>query len=130
MPNGFSGAKSEWARMEAPLLRIDDVLVAFAYTRGLQLSRNYHDWPERSLVWETSSIRKLIQIFLSNDKELTFTVWICASEDRDRQRYWKEKSLKVGVAIEDIVSTLEDLLTEGKEILDSWNRADLEAVSR
>jgi hypothetical protein len=130
MPNGFYGPKNEWDRMEAPLLRIDQVLEVFASVHGLQFSRNYHDWPERSLVWETSSIRKLIQIFLSNEKELTFTVWICASEDRDRQRFWKQKSLKVGVAIEDIVSTLEDLLTEAKDILDSWNTTDLEAVSR
>jgi hypothetical protein len=128
MPNGFYGAKNEWDRIEAPLLLIDRTLDAFAIVHGLRLGRNYHNWPERSLRWNKSAVSKLIQIFLVDQEKLTFTVWICASEDRAEKRFWKQRRLRDGVVIEDIRSELQDMLTEGKAILDSWNETDLEPV--
>jgi hypothetical protein len=129
MPNGFHGPKNEWERMEAPLLRIDHSLQDFANSYGLRLSRNYHNWPERSLKWSTSRINKLIQIFLCDESKLTFTVWICASEDRGTSRFWKQQKLRDAVEIPEISAELGNLLGEGKAILDRWNETDLEPVS-
>ena len=82
MPNGFHGERSDWDKMEAPLLRIDNMLEAFSRANGMRVRRNYHNWPERSLMWNTMDIEKLIQLFLRDEKKLEFTLWICAYEDR------------------------------------------------
>jgi len=130
MPNGFHGSKNEWERMEAPLLRIDHVLESFASSHELQLRRNYHNWPERSLMWNSSGVKKLIQIFLHDEQKLTFTVWICASEDRGAGRFWKQTKLRDAIALEEISAELGGLLCECKAILDGWKEADLEPVGR
>jgi hypothetical protein len=49
MPNGFHGSEEEWERIEAPLRTIDAGIAAFAERNGLIGSKNYHNWPERSL---------------------------------------------------------------------------------
>jgi|SRR5579862_720316 len=125
MPNGFHGSDEEWKKFETPLLRIDDRLTSFAHQNGLSLTRNYHNWPERSLVWYAADIRKLMQIFLESDKAMTFTFWICASADRGAKRLWKQESLKKAVQFEEIEKKLEALLVEGRKILDSWSEHDL-----
>jgi hypothetical protein len=49
MPNVFSGTDDEWDRMEAPLKSVAGVLAEFAAAHGMQMTKNYHEWPERSL---------------------------------------------------------------------------------
>ena len=115
--------------MEAPLLSIDDRLESFAQSHGLEVSRNYHNWPERSLKWNVSAVGKLIQIFLHEERDLTFTVWICASADRGKKRFWKQKRLREAVAIEEIAPDLQAILTEAKRTLDGWSETDLEPAS-
>jgi len=126
MPNGFYGPKEDWKKLEAPLLRIDDRLTAFAHANCLREIRNYHNWPERSLVWDMAQVRKLIQVFLESETSETFTFWICASADRGAQRLWKHKTLKKAVPLEEIENNLGALLQEAKEILDGWGEHELE----
>jgi len=47
--------------MEAPLRALDPVLEACADWHGMSLSRNSHNWPERSLAWG-APIHRLIQL--------------------------------------------------------------------
>ncbi len=128
MPNGFHGPKEEWDRMEAPLLRVDPEFEAFAKSHALQHRRKYHNWPERSLIWNTENVRKLIQVFLKDEKELKFTVWVCAFEDRGAKRFWKQKKLKEAVLIEEVLPELSRLLVECKVMLDDWKGSDPEPV--
>src|SRR5579864_395495 len=120
MPNGFYGSPVDWQRLEAPLLAIDERLAIFARANGLDQGRNYRNWPERSLRWQAGNVHKLIQIYLEDEKALAFTFWICATEDRGTQRFWKQKSLKKNVPFEEIDLELHELLTIGKKTLDDW----------
>ena len=130
MPDGFYGPTDEWQRMETPLLHIDPILDNFAQENALRVRRNYHNWPERSLLWDSAGIRKLIQVYVDDEKQLTFTFWICASEDRGPKRFWKQKKLREGIDADDLSSGLDALLTEGKENLDSWTDVDLEPATK
>lgn len=96
MPNGHYGTEEEWKRLEAPLREIDAALELFARRHNTALSRNYHNWPERSLRWGADPER-LIQIYLENEQRLTWNLWLCASQDRDGQRFWRQQSLRHNV---------------------------------
>jgi len=124
MPNGFDGSQEEWKRMEGPLLEIDPILNAFGNRHAMNLSKNYHDWPERSLVWG-DDIRRLIQIYLENEKAMTWNVWLCASQDRAVGRFWKNQFLRRAVPFHEIRSNLEELLGEARNIVTTWSERDL-----
>ena len=126
MPNGFHGSKQEWDLMEAPLLKIDALWAFFATQHGRTSSKNYHNWPERSLVWSSSGIRKLIQIYLEDEKCLMFNFWISAAEDRGPERSWKQQFLRKAAPIHEIERDLPQLLSSAKEKLDTWSSSDLE----
>jgi hypothetical protein len=69
MPNGFHGSEQEWQRIEAPLKMLDSELQDYTRRYGMSFSHNYHDWPERSLVWG-APIRKLMQIYLEEGGDI------------------------------------------------------------
>jgi hypothetical protein len=125
MPNGFHGSEKKWKRIEAPLQTLDIVLRAYAEQYGMSFSSNYHNFPERSLVWG-SSIRRLIQIYLDNEEPMTCSFWICASEDRDGNRFWKKAYLRSGVCIQDIQKDIQVLLDSGRKQLEQWQSESLE----
>jgi len=75
--------------------------------------------------WYQRSIRKLIQIFLESEKHPTYTLWACASEDRDGRRYWKHKTLKKAVEFKEIEASLGHLLNEAKSDLNAWSSEEL-----
>jgi hypothetical protein len=127
MPNGFCGKPEEWERIEKPLRKIDPELESYAKANNLQLSKNYHNWPERSLEWG-NRIKKLIQIYLENEKTMTFNLWLCASEDREKRRFWKSIFLKKSVDFSEISDNLIELLNEGRKILNSIKSEDLKPV--
>src|ERR1700722_9853481 len=87
---GWYGTKEEWNRIEAPLLEIDPIVSDFAEKFGLTVRKNNKDWPERSLVWG-DGVHCLIQIYLVDQKLLTFNLWLCVSQDRENKRYWKQE---------------------------------------
>ena len=129
MPNGFQGTDEAWARIEAPLLVLDPALEAFAHEHGLSLGRNYHNWPERSLKWG-APIERLIQVYLEDEKALTWNVWLCASEDRGAARYWKRAFLRQAVPIEEIERALPGLLEEALAQVNTWSREQLEFATK
>jgi hypothetical protein len=124
-PNGHPRSKAEWERLERSLVELDATIGAFAKKYGLSCSANYHGWPERSLVWGTE-VRRLIQIYLEGEARLTFRVWLCASEDRGRKRYWKQENLREGLTAEQLKTELLDLLEIGYQKVNSWPRSSLE----
>jgi hypothetical protein len=125
MPNGFHGPNAEWERIESPLLKLDARLEAFAISSGMSLSKNYHNWPERSLE-RNARIRRLIQIYLADEKRMVFNLWICASQGK----FWKNEFILKEQPIGKISENLEELLTKAKERLDSWQESDLKPVPR
>ena len=125
MPNGFHGSKEEWERMESPLLEIDEFLLNFAQVNGMKFSKNYHNWPERSIEWG-KDIRRLIQIYLEDEERMVFNFWICASQDSGQERYWKHTFLKKKVPFSEIKDNIHQLLEEGRRTLESWGEKDLE----
>jgi len=130
MPNGFYGSKHDWDRMEAPFLRIDAALDSFSTLHHLTRRANYHNWPERSLIWSSDGIERFIQIYLEDEKILTANFWICASEDRGSERFWKRQFLRKAVPIDEIERDLTQLLSYAKETLDTWSGTDLEFATK
>jgi hypothetical protein len=130
MPNGgFYGTKEEWERIEAPLVRLDTRLELFAASSGMSLDKNYHNWPERSLE-HNGRIKRLIQIYLADEKRMVFNLWLCASQDKGLKRFWKNEFIIKEQPIDEISENLELLLAKAKERLDSWKESDLKLVKR
>ena len=124
MANGFYGSKSEWDRITIPLERLDPVLEKFARAKGLTLGKNTKNWPDREFRWE-DALRRLIQVYLADQEQLTWTMWICASEDRSSRRFWKQQTLIDAVPIEDLESQLADVLETGWKAVRQWAASDL-----
>ncbi len=114
MANGFYGSNSEWERITLPLERLDPELERFAHAKGLTLGKNTKNWPDREFRWD-DALRRLIEIYLADETKLTWTMWICAYEDRAPQRFLKKQTLFEAVPIEDLESQLSDLKASGKE---------------
>lgn len=126
MPNGYYGSHEEWDRMEAPLKLIEKDLLRFSQDHSLQYSENYHNWPERSLKWESDGMNKLIQIYLADEKTMTFNLWLCASQDRGFKRFWKRTFLKNNVPFSEIQNELSSLLKKAFDEVNTWKSENLE----
>jgi len=125
---GWYGTKDEWARLESPLIEVDPILSEFAKEFGLEMRKNFKDWPERSFEWGVS-IRRLIQLYLADEKLLTFNLWLCASQDRGTKRYWKQVSTVKGLPISEFKDSLATLLRDARKTLESWSETDLELAT-
>jgi len=117
---GWNGTDDEWERIEAPLKLLDPEFDRFARKHGLRVTKNVKDWPERSLGWGTD-VQCLIQVFLVDQSALTLNFWICACQDRDGNRFWKNETPRKEVEVSDIAQDLFDLLEAGKRKLDHWS---------
>ena len=121
---GWYGTKEEWELLEKPLLDVDSIIEEFAKEFTLAVSKNHKDWPERSIVWG-KEVRCLIQLYLVDEKSLTFNLWLCASEDLNNKRYWKHetpiKQKKVPEFRDDLASQLH---AGRKKLLDWSNNKD------
>ena len=121
MPNGgWHGTKKEWNEAEAPLKLMDRELKRFAREHGLKFSKNHKEWPSRSLTWG-SDVRCGIQIFLVDPSKLSFNFWICAIQDRDGSRFWKQEYPRKEVPASEIADDLSELIEQAKRKLDGWS---------
>lgn len=125
MANGFHGKRSEWKRMTKPLKTIDRTLKRFGSEMGLELLRNTRNWPERSFRWG-SPIERLIQIYLVDHSQLTWSLWVCAVEDRADGRFWKRRFLREAVTMQEISDDLPELLREAHSQVTAWTAQDLD----
>ena len=113
-----------WTRIEGPLRALDDELEAYAERHGLRLSRNFREWPERSLRWQ-DDLERPIQIMLPDGTNLLFGVWLAAWRDEGEVRHWKRASLAAGKTIGQIEERLPALLDEAKQTVCAWTADDL-----
>jgi len=128
---GWYGTQEEWDAAEHPLPQLDPILRDFAEKNGLTLSKNYKDWPERSLKAHMP-LASLIQIFRVSLIADAWKVWVVCSEDRDGERFWKQGFVANGITGNELTLTLETLLQEGLARLTDWNARpqDLEFGTR
>ena len=117
---GWYGTKEEWDQLEKPLLEIDPIIYAFAHSKMLSVTKNHKDWPERSITWGTD-IRCLIQLYLVDKKELTFNLWLCASQDRGNKRFWKQENAIEEKCVEDFKENFSDTLQKSYDKLIQWS---------
>lgn len=128
MPNGYHGSAEGWNRLEEPLRQADAAIAAFAERHRIPIDRSPSSWPERSLRWGNNPTR-LIQIYLEDETALSWTFWICASEDRGQQRFWKRTFLRRGVQMRALLSELDSLLDEALRVVSSWSSDQLEPAT-
>ena len=117
---GWYGTEEEWARIEAPIKLLDHEINRFADKHGLNVTKNSKDWPERSLRWG-NNVQCLIQIYLADQDKLTLHLWICASQDRGKKRYWKREFLIHEAQVSDVEKGIFGALELGKQRLDLWS---------
>jgi len=115
--------------MEAPLVAVDAVLIMFARAHQMRITKNYHEWPERSLTWGTT-IRRLIQLYAEDSDQPTFTLWLCASQDRGLSRFWKREFLFEKKPLAALADLLPALLEEARNKVNSWEKRDLEFATK
>lgn len=116
--------------MESAFREIDPRLTEFANEHKMRVRKNYHGWPERSLLWQSARVEKSIQIFLKDERAPTYCLCLCAWEDRGESRYWKKEILLEAVAWSVVEQGLESLLLQAYEIVDKWTAKDLEFAAR
>jgi len=126
---GWYGTKKEWERIENPLLQVDSILDDFAQETGMSMTKNHKDWPERSFEWG-SDTRCLIQLFLVDASDLIFNLWLCASQDRGRERFWKQDTPIKEQRVEQFRDSLAGELRKGHQRVVEWgnNPDNLEFV--
>lgn len=124
MPNGFHGSIQDWVQMEKPLRDLDEILNGFAKQHDMTVTSNYHSWPERSLEWG-EAMRRLLCIFLSDEKAMLFEFSLMAGEDRGHQRYWRKETLERAIPADRLEEEVPQLLERGYERLLSWSEEDL-----
>lgn len=122
MANGGCFNEQQWQKLEMPLLAVDSIISEFAEANGLEVTRNHKDWPERSIVWINNNVRCLIQLYLASEDALTFNLWLCASQDRGMDRYWKQESPIKNRTIPEFSERLAFLLEDGREKLLDWSK--------
>jgi hypothetical protein len=119
---GWYGSREEWEGLEAPLLSLDEAISTFAGGRSITLSKNHKDWPERSMRWAQNP-SCLMQLYLADADSLTWHLWLCCSEDRGRNRFWRQERLIDGEPVSSFAPHISDLLREGYQRLEQWKAA-------
>src|SRR5712664_2446175 len=116
MPNGYYGSIEDWEKMEAPLLEIDALLAEFASREGMDLEKNYHNWPQRELRRLKDDLHRTIHI-LAADKPDTYHFAVGAWQDKNNERSIANKWPKKWVAWPEIKDNLPQLLRESVNTL-------------
>jgi len=62
--------KKQWDNLERPLKEIDNLLLDLCNKEGLSFQKNYHNWPNRSLIWLTEDgVNRKLEIALNEKME-------------------------------------------------------------
>jgi len=129
--SGWYRTEEEWERIEKPLLEVDPIIDAFVKEYDLSVSRNQKDWPERSIAWG-KEVRCLVQLYLADERSLTFNLWLCAFEDRGSKRYWKQETPIKQKQVAEFKDDLASQLRAGRKKLLDWseNKDQLEFAAQ
>ncbi len=77
------------------LIDIDSQLASYATYNKMRITKNYQDWPERTLSWKSNGMHKMLQIYLEKNDANTFLLWGCAYKDKMTKRYLFKKEAVV-----------------------------------
>lgn len=125
MKNTTDNKKNNFLKGEKPLLEIDKELQSYAKQNNMKLSKNYQNWPERSLSWRDSGIKKLIQIYLEKYDANRFLLWGCAFKDKlFTGRYWWKTEPKAFISSLDW-NQIKNHIRILKEMLDKITESQL-----
>lgn len=130
MPNGFQGNQEEWKRVDSPLEALDSFLEGYAQKHGFNLTKYYHNWPERSLQTEKNQVRKKIQISLANVEKPTYKIWAVVAQDNwtpkeGFKRLWKETTIKSDLIPPISTADLQKWLDEARNFIARVKKSDL-----
>jgi hypothetical protein len=117
---GWYGSEQEWEQAESPLRSLDDMIERFAREHGLALTKNQKDWPSRHLTRE-GPVSCLLQVWRADLTADSWDVWAVCSQDRGRERYWKQEMLAERIPMAQLRDDLEQLLSKGLGRLDRWS---------
>src|ERR671919_2786113 len=107
--------------MEAPYLRIDPILAAFAQRHGVELYKNYRD-ADRCLRFNDALSRAIwVNVTDRYGASGTYRVSVLAHQDRP-ERYIKGASVAEAVIPDDLDRVLED----AAQVVASWSEHDLQ----
>lgn len=107
--------------MEAPYVRIDPILQAFAQRHALAVLKNYRD-ADRSLRFNDSLSRAIwVNVSGGDGDDTTYDVSVLAHQDRP-ERFIKGANVARKVPIPELTAALERAV----ELVSSWNAADLQ----
>ena len=126
MPNGFNGTKEEWDRIEAPLKELDELISAFAREKGIEVDYNYHNRPNRRLIWDSQGMTRAIQVTLQDEDKLTLAVAFFAWRDVNGERYGKWVRVINDLTLPELKNRIESLLAEGYQTLTSFPAEELD----
>lgn len=118
---GWYGTNEEWSRAEAPLKLLDEGFYRFAEAYDLALTKNFKDWPGRSVRWQANDVSCLVQLYLEGIESLGVNLWICASQDRGNKRFWRQEFVFKDVQAESKVDSLPALLHFARSKLETWS---------
>ncbi len=129
MANGFHGSKAEWAKLIAPLEKLDPILEEFAKTRRLAFTKNEKNAPNRRFEWGFP-VKRIIEIYSDGTADNCWTLWVCAAQMRPDGYCWKKYTLKSKASIDEMEQSLQNLLDAAHALVTSWSEDDLEVVKR
>jgi hypothetical protein len=118
---GWYGTRDEWDRIEKPLIEVDSILDEFSRDFALHIEKNERDWPSRAFVWANGDVRCLIQLYLADQADLTFNLWLCASLDQNGKRYWKQEMTIKQEPVGQFKAELASYLQQGYQQLQDWS---------
>jgi len=123
--NASTSGSDRWQHNEGLLSDLDDRVFTFAAEKALMVRQSGGGWPCRTLEW-TDGVRRMIQIYLEDEAVSTFTLSICATQDRRHERFFKALALREAVPLAELRREFDDLLDASHRLLRSWTAADLE----
>lgn len=112
--------------MVAPLRELDDGIEAFATGRGLEVVQNYHNMPNRMIMWTKGGIKRVIQISLYGDGRLLL-LSKSAFRDEGEGRRSKSWPAEQDIPLPEFKADLDRLLAEAYQTLEAVSDADLAA---
>ena len=89
------------------------------------LTRNYYNWPDRTLEWTSDGVQRAIELWLADETSLAVTLAARAHQDRGNDRYWRHEIIAERVAPPALVDQLQDLLGRAATAAESWSASDL-----
>lgn len=103
---------------------MDDEINQFAAEHRLEVTPNYHNTPNRMLMWTNEGIERVIQITLYGDRQVLLA--ISAFRDEQGKRLGKRWPAKTDIPLSEFKNQLKQLLSAAFQTLQTVSEADME----